>query len=275
MAKFTCLLTNVVVTDDPSTADRWKRALKFKSSEQNSKHVKKILSRYGVNNFDEYYDLIINGLKTKTIKKITDKYEFQREQEIEIEQQKEKTKLKSRILSSIKKISDNIYLRLLSENDVGEASKLYSLFQQTMGDVSDASEDFSKSVKLTDDFILKHRMIGLFIDDRLAGFVIVDEKKRSIDLIPSKVETFYVQELLIHPDYRGKKYSKLLLDYCKFVCPEHLQYISLMTMPSNIPLIKVAESCGFQKQTKQSGDKKHSLLMIYYKDSVESKLSSS
>jgi len=117
-------------------------------------------------------------------------------------------------------------------------------------------------------------MFGLFTEHKLIGIVIIDYKKKFlIDDKDKKIETFYIQELIVEPSYRGKNYGKLLIDYCIAKCPYNIFYISLMTKPDNISLIKIAEKCGFKKQLISSGDPKHSLLMIYNKDKFESSLS--
>ena len=156
---------------------------------------------------------------------------------------------------------------MITEDDEEDAIKLYTLFKETM------NEDIEKVKDYTEDFILKNIMFGIFIDDVLVGFVIIQYSRLfKIDNNEEKIPTFYIQELLIHPDYRGKKLSKYLLQYCIYRCPKSMKYISLMTMPDNIALQKVAESVGFIKQKSISGDKKHSLLMIKNMDKVESSL---
>ena len=56
---------------------------------------------------------------------------------------------------------------MITEDDEEDAIKLYTLFKETM------NEDIEKVKDYTEDFILKNIMFGIFIDDVLVGFVII------------------------------------------------------------------------------------------------------
>jgi GNAT superfamily N-acetyltransferase len=225
---------------------------------------KKILLRYHVSNVEEYYQLVSNALKNDSVDEINKSYEKNKIVDIQESSKKEKEKLKNKIEASISKLSENIIIRMITEEDEDDATNLYIMFKETM------NEDIEKARDYTQDFILKNIMFGIFIDEILAGFVIIHFSKNfNIDSQNQTMPTFYIQELLIKPSYRGNKLSKALLEYCIYRCPKDKMYVSLMTMPDNKALQNIAESVGFVKQNTPSGDSKHSLLMIKNMDKLE------
>ncbi len=267
MSTFECIVTNMTVSLE--NFDKWKKMLKVKTTPLLPVYTR-LFRRYGANTTDEYISIIKKGIENNTILELTTQYESIKSQEMAENLEKEKKSLEKKILNSKKTISDNITIRMLSDKDEKEAANLYILFKKTMG------EDIEKSVEYTQDFILKNIMFGIFVNTILAGFVIIQyEKLFLIDEHPDeRIKTFYIQELLIHPEYRGQKLSKYLIEYCIMRCPKEQKYISLMTMPANIPLIKIAQSCGFIIQNFPSGDSKHSLLLIRNMDKVERTITS-
>lgn len=269
MTVFNCIITqkqDVTLENIP----QWKRLLAARSFPSLPPAYKKILARYEVSSVNEYVDLVTDALKNNKVDAINEIYEKNKNAEVEQSLKKEKQTLKTKIEESISMISENTVIRMLTEEDEDDATNLYIMFKETM------DEDIEKARDYTQDFILKNIMFGIFIGNVLAGFVIIHYSKDfKIDSHPEKVSTFYIQELLIHPSYRGKKFSKSLLEYCIYRCPKDKKYVSLMTMPSNIALQKVAESVGFVKQIAKSGDSKHSLLMIKNMDKIENSLSQS
>mgnify|MGYP006083864963 FL=1 len=265
MAVFKCIITGKqdVKLDN---LDRWSKLLKISNSNLSIAH-KKILARYGVRTIDEYFQLVKDALTNDIVNEINEKYQIVLKSDMEQSLKKEKDSFKKKLETSFFKNSNNTIIRMLTEDDECDAIKLYTLFKETM------NEDIERVKDDTEDFILKNIMFGIFNEDTLVGFVIIKYSRLfKIDYTEEKTHTFYIQELLIHPDYRGKKLSKYLLQYCIYRCPKSMKYISLMTMPDNIALQKIAESVGFIKQNTISGDKKHSLLMIKNMDKVESTL---
>jgi len=244
--------------------DRWKRLLKAKTTPLLPAYSK-MFKRYGVETADEYYNIIRRNIENNTLQNLIDFYEKNKKNDMLMNLEKEKNTLKKKIETSRKSFTENIEIRLLTDADEQRAVELYTLFKVLM------QESPEKSTYHTQDFILKNIMYGIFVNNMLVGFVIIqNEKKFIIDSFPEyKVDTFYIQELLIDPKFRGQRLSKYLLQYCIYICPKDKKFMSLMTMPDNLPLIKVAESCGFVSQKFPSGDKKHSLLMIRNMDHTE------
>lgn len=262
MSSFQCLITNMNVSIE--NLERWKKLLKAKTTPLLPAYSR-MIKRYGVETADEYYNIIRQNIENNTLQNLVDFYEKNKNKDMLINLKKEKNDLKIKIEKSRKSFAENIEIRLLSDADEKRAIELYTLFKNTM------QESPEKSSYYTRDFIIKNIMYGIFVDKTLVGFVIIHKQKKfKIDDFPEgKVDTFYIQELLIDPKFRGQKLSKYLLQYCIYICPMDKKYMSLMTIPDNFPLIKIAGSCGFVSQNFPSGDKKHTLLMIRNMDRTE------
>lgn len=259
---FNCVITGMNVSEE--NFERWKKITKARATPMIPAY-NKLIKRYGANNLEEYFEIIKTNLINNTIDELKQRYDNIKTVEMNTNLIKEKELIQKKLEKSKHTINDNIQIRMLTDADEKDAVKLYILFKETMG------EDTEKALDYTQDFILKNIMFGIFVNNEFAGFVIIKyERSFRIDISPkTKIPTFYIQELLIDPLYRGNKLSKHLLEYCIYRCPKDKNYISLMTMPTNIPLIKIAESCGFIIQSVPSGDKQHSLLLIRNMDKTE------
>jgi len=120
-----------------------------------------------------------------------------------------------------------------------------------------------------EDYILKHQMYGLYSEttNLMLGFLIV-KKNRVFSLdkgsngdSKSKKDTFYIQEVFIDKNTRGRKLGKILLSYAVLLCPINKKYISLMTYNGNI-MANIAASMNFKLQTKESGCPVNKMLFI-------------
>lgn len=112
------------------------------------------------------------------------------------------------------------------------------------------------------DYILKHQMFGLFVGDLMMGFLIIKKSRKfDIDYEEEKVETFYIQEVFIDKNMRGRKLGKILIDYALLLCPVNKQYVSLMTYEGN-NMVNIATSMGFVLQKKASVCHVNKLLFI-------------
>jgi hypothetical protein len=125
-------------------------------------------------------------------------------------------------------------------------------------------KDEKDIIASVDDFILKHKMYGLYVDDLLVGFMVI-EKSRSfnIDGLPEneKVPTFYIQEIYIDNNYRKRDLAKIFIQYAIMICPTKTKYISLMTYDGN-PIAKISQSYKFVLQSTPSGCHVNKLLLI-------------
>jgi ribosomal protein S18 acetylase RimI-like enzyme len=120
-----------------------------------------------------------------------------------------------------------------------------------------------------EDYILKHQMYGLYSESTnlMLGFLIV-KKNRVFSLdkgssgdSKSKKDTFYIQEVFIDKNTRGRKLGKILLSYAVLLCPINKKHISLMTYNGNI-MANIAASMNFKLQTKESGCPVNKMLFI-------------
>jgi len=118
-------------------------------------------------------------------------------------------------------------------------------------------------------YIDKHRMYGLYSESTnlMLGFLIVSKNrifsldKGSSGDSKSKKDTFYIQEVFIDKNTRGRKLGKILLSYAVLLCPINKKYISLMTYNGNI-MANIAASMNFKLQTKESGCPVNKMLFI-------------
>jgi ribosomal protein S18 acetylase RimI-like enzyme len=124
-----------------------------------------------------------------------------------------------------------------------------------------------------EDYILKHQMYGLYSEttNLMLGFLIVKKSRVfSVDKgvgscgrssSDSKKDTFYIQEVFVDKNTRGRKLGKILLSYAVLLCPINKKYISLMTYNGNI-MANIAASMNFKLQTKESGCPVNKMLFI-------------
>jgi ribosomal protein S18 acetylase RimI-like enzyme len=245
-----------------SNIDKWEKKLKFLSL---NNLQRKNLRRYEVEDLNEYINLIKdsinNPLKLETINEV---YNKNKENDILKEKKQEKENLKKIIKNSYKYKDKNIKIRLLSKNYKNKAGALYIKFKILM------EEDVDEALDNIDDFILKNKLYGIFENNELAGIIILENSRLfKFNDLPQKINTFYIQELIIDDKFKGRGYGNLLINYAILICPEIYEYISFMTMPTNLQMIKIAKKFNFVLQSHSSGDKKHSLLFIRNNDKIE------
>lgn len=102
------------------------------------------------------------------------------------------------------------------------------------------------------DYILKHQIYGLYVGDLMMGFLVIKKSRAfNIDGTDDMVDTFYIQEVFIDTNMRGKKLGKILIEYALLLCPINKKYMSLMTYEGNI-MAKIATDNGFVLQKKAS-----------------------
>jgi len=202
--------------------------------------------------------------KPSILNKISNLYEPNKTEELRLENEKETLRIKTLIKTSIKYKDSNVKIRMLVEKDTKKALKLYIKFKIIM------EEDIEDAESYIEDFILKNLAYGLFEKNKLVGLLIIDESKKFlIDDKKSKVDTFYIQEMIVDDKYIGKGYGNLLVNYAILKCPYNKLYISFMTKPTNIGMFKIAKRFNLIKQDLSSGDKNHSVLFIIVNDKIE------
>lgn len=247
---------------DNSNIDIWERKIRLLSL---NNLQKKNLKRYEVDNINEYINLIKDSISNPLkLEKINEVYNKNKEKDILEEKKQEKEKLKKIIKNSYKYKDKNVKIRLLSKNYKNKAGALYIKFKILM------EEDLEDALDNIDDFILKNNIYGIFENNELAGIIILEDSRLfKFNDLPKKINTFYIQELIIDEKFKGRGYGNLLINYAILICPENNEYISFMTMPTNLQMIKIAKKFNFVLQSYPSGDKKHSLLFIRNNDKIE------
>ncbi|MCL2050561.1 MAG: GNAT family N-acetyltransferase [Lachnospiraceae bacterium] len=90
--------------------------------------------------------------------------------------------------------------------------------------------------KLVSEFDSGTKMFGYFSDDKLVGFLGMKIKEEFLKL----------DDIIIHPEYRGRGYGKELLDFCKLKANEFgKSTIELGMIDDNTRLKKWYENNGF------------------------------
>lgn len=260
---FYCKITQMNVT--PSNIKIWENKLRTMAFTI----PKTMLNRYDVANVDEYKLLIKSNIDDEeSLNKIQQVYENKVKIARKLEAEEQKARIAKLVKESIKRANKNVKLQMITKRNYKKATQLYIDFKKIM------EEDTEDAHKYMQDFIIKNLIFGLFVDKELAGIIIIDKNKKfKIDNHPDKkVETFYIQEMIIDHKYTGRGYGNLLINYAILKCPPEMKYISYMTMPSNKPMIAIGKKLNFVLQERPSGDPKHSLLFIRENDRVEREL---
>lgn len=264
MASFYCPITLMTVNE--TNIKKWIVLLK-------SRGVKPIYSdifrRFGVKDMDEYVNLIEGIIQNpKSLEELMQRYKTNRQHDLELQEARNKAELKEKILKSSRIYRDNIKIRLLEEQGE-EKEEAEKIFQEFCEEVYGNDEEVDNSI--VEDYLLKNFIHGIFVGggSKMAGIVIVRNRKFQIDEVPSKVETFYIQEICIKNEYRGRGYGDLLVCYCiAEACPHDVEYISFMTQYENVAMQMIGLKRGFMQQQVGSGCKESPLLYIRKNDSI-------
>lgn len=251
---FYCKLTFIDVT--PTNISSWKKKLQLLLSSPIT-IPKSFFNKYGVQTMDEYIQMIESNINNDyKINEITSLFNKNLIKDLEIGERKEKKRIENLVMMSIRKINNDVMIRMLIDEDVHKAIVLYTQYKILMNEETEKVNDY------INDFILKNIIFGIFEVKELVGIIIIDFKKFRIDDCNNEVNTFYIQEMIIEDKFRGKGYANMLITYIIERCPIDIKYISYMTMPTNNAMIKIGIKNIFKLQKITSGDNKHSLLFI-------------
>lgn len=122
--------------------------------------------------------------------------------------------------------------------------------------------DINSIISEIQDYILKQQLYGLFVGDLMMGLLIIKKSRQfNIDDEDNMVDTFYVQEVFIDINMRGKRLGKILIDYSILLCPINKKYMSLMTYEGN-NIVNIVTANGFVLQKKVSVCPVNKLLFI-------------
>lgn len=231
---------------------------------------KKVLKRYELYDFDEYINYIKDNINDNdNLSKLEQIYKTNLLIEKNNEELAEKKRIGLLLLKSIKYHSPNVKIRMLVEKDVHNIYPIYYDFK-----INYMKEDitYEDCIDYIDDFILKNKIYGIFENKLLIGIMICDEKKFYIDNNSNKVDTFYIQEIIIDNNYNGKNYGTLLISYAILISPNNLEFISFMTTENNKGMYKIASKLNFIKQDKSSGDPLNPSLFIRINNVIDRKI---
>lgn len=243
-----CSVTGLTVTQE--NIDKWTKLVKIYGA---TPGALRMMNRYGAKSVEQFCQLIKKSIEDNTVDDVVNKYIQKRQNLSIISDNIEKNQTRKIIANSKRIISKTVSIIMLSEKNQDEAFKMYEQFKESIGDDYELDH--------VQDFILKNLMFGLFVGKRLVGFTVIKENRKFQTDISDEESTYYIQDMYVVKEYRGKGFGKLLMDYCQ---EKSSKTMSLMVMPQNTSMIALAQKCGFVKQQVGSGDTKHSLLMIKF-----------
>jgi hypothetical protein len=220
---------------------------------------------------DLYFEKIKLFITNKSVNLLKNLIAINRSNAELVDQREEYNEIMRKYNKSIKEYYDanneKIVIRLVTKknNDKFMAYLQYYNYKKITKDKYTSDSLISD----VEDYILKHQMYGLYSEttNLMLGFLIV-KKNRIFSLdkgssgdSKSKKDTFYIQEVFIDKNTRGRKLGKILLSYAVLLCPINKKYISLMTYNGNI-MANIAASMNFKLQTKESGCPVNKMLFI-------------
>ena len=220
---------------------------------------------------DLYFEKIKLFITNKSVNLLKNLIAINRSNAELVDQREEYNEIMRKYNKSIKEYydanNDKIVIRLVTKknNDKFMAYLQYYNYKKITKDKYTSDSLISD----VEDYILKHQMYGLYSESTnlMLGFLII-KKNRIFSLdkgssgdSKSKKDTFYIQEVFIDKNARGRKLGKILLSYAVLLCPINKKYISLMTYNGNI-MANIAASMNFKLQTKESGCPVNKMLFI-------------
>lgn len=259
------MFCNISLMDiDINNIDKWEKILIKTKSINLSVCEKLILDNFDVYTITDYINLIKSNIHDENkMSDIIKNYNIKKNKRLVLQKEKENEELRKVIFNSIKysSIDNTVKIQLITDNDTDNAIELYKKFKIHINDDIDNVDDYIY------DFILKNLIYGIFKNNILIGFVIIDYTKKFN--IGSKISTFYIQEIFIDDKYRNNGYGDLLMKYCLLLCPNDIKYITFITMPTNIIMYNIAKKYNFQLYEKSSGNNKHSSLFIKLNNDIQ------
>ena len=258
-----------IVKEDVIFIELWEKKINnlIKTIDKIPNLYKKILNRYEINNFDEYIKYIKKNFNNNDkLRELNLLYKENFSIEKKNEELNEKKRIKSLLLNSIKHYSSNVKIRILIKKDL---LKIYPIYYDFKINYMKENITGKECIDFIDDFILKNKIYGIFENKILVGIIIFDEKKFYIDNNSNKINTFYIQEIIIDKNYYCKSYGSLLITYAILICPTNLEFISFMTTENNKGMYKIASKFNFIKQEITSGDILNPSLFVIFNNSID------
>lgn len=258
-------LTNMDI--DTNNLEKWKNKLKYVSIIPNT-----ILSNIDIQtretNIEKkkalYFDRVKNFIDNNSAHLLKNLVSVNKSRRILEDRRTEYNNIMRRYNRSIKQYKDkygkNIEIKMVlnTNKDKFMAQLQYYNYKKTTKDTYD--KDII--INSVNDFILKHQMYGLYMDNLMVGFLIIKKSRKFIiDDDTDKKDTFYIQEVYIDKNMRRRMLGKILLDYAILLCPINKNYISLMTYEGN-GIVNIALSTNFILQRVETDCPINRLLFI-------------
>ena len=252
---------------DESNLEKWKNQLKFVSVIPN--HIllnMDIKTNNGSiqNKKDLYFDRVKTFITNKSGHLLNKLITINKSHRILEERKKEYNDIIRKYNKSIKEYKDKdgktvvVRLVLNKKKEKMMAYLQYYNYKKKTRDVYDINSIISE----IQDYILKQQLYGLFVGDLMMGLLIIKKSRQfNIDDEDNMVDTFYVQEVFIDINMRGKRLGKILIDYSILLCPINKKYMSLMTYEGN-NIVNIVTANGFVLQKKASVCPVNKLLFI-------------
>lgn len=252
---------------DETNLEKWKNKLKYVSAIPNHILLNMDIRKHNgsiQNKKELYFDRVKTFISNKSGSLLNKLITINRSQRILDERKAEYNDIMRKYNKSIKEYKDkngkNVIVRLvLNKNkDKMMAYLQYYNYKKKTKDIYDKDSIISD----VQDYILKHQLYGLYVNDLMMGFLIIKKSRAfNIDEEVDKVDTFYIQEVYTDINTRRRNFGKILINYAMLLCPVNKKYISLMTYKGNT-IVKIATDTGFVLQKTASVCPVNRLLFI-------------
>uniref|UniRef100_A0A6C0LHN7 N-acetyltransferase domain-containing protein n=1 Tax=viral metagenome TaxID=1070528 RepID=A0A6C0LHN7_9ZZZZ len=250
---------------DEGNIEKWKNKLKFVSAIPNH-----ILSNMDVktNNGsiqvkrDLYFDRVKTFIGNKSGHLLNKLITVNKSHRILEERKSEYNDIMRKYNKSIKEYKDKDGKTVVVRLVLNKNKDKMMAYLQYYNYKKHTKDEYDNIISEVQDYILKHQIYGLYVGDLMMGFLVIKKSRVfNIDDTDDMVDTFYIQEVFIDTNMRGKKLGKILIEYALLLCPVNKKYMSLMTYEGNI-MAKIATDNGFVLQKKPSVCPVNKLLLI-------------
>ena len=250
---------------DEGNIEKWKNKLKFVSAIPNH-----ILSNMDVktNNGsiqvkrDLYFDRVKTFIGNKSGHLLNKLITVNKSHRILEERKSEYNDIMRKYNKSIKEYKDKDGKTVVVRLVLNKNKDKMMAYLQYYNYKKHTKDEYDNIISEVQDYILKHQIYGLYVGDLMMGFLVIKKSRAfNIDDTDDMVDTFYIQEVFIDTNMRGKKLGKILIEYALLLCPVNKKYMSLMTYEGNI-MAKIATDNGFVLQKKPSVCPVNKLLLI-------------
>jgi ribosomal protein S18 acetylase RimI-like enzyme len=252
---------------DASNIEKWKNKLKFVSAIPNhlllNMDIKPSNGSIQVKR-DLYYDRVKTFIGNKSGHLLNKLITINKSRRILEERKTEYNDIMRKYNKSIKEYKDKDGKTVVVRMVLNKNKDKMMAYLQYYNYKKHTKDEYDKKSIIAEvqDYILKHQIYGLYVGDLMMGFLVIKKSRAfNIDGADDMVDTFYIQEVFIDTNMRGKKLGKILIDYALLLCPTNKKYISLMTYEGNI-MARIATDNGFTLQKKPSVCPVNRLLFI-------------